>query len=465
MDAYRFNTSFERNVIWYAMTAQSFAKFLPYFDKELFASDETKTIAAILRAWGNETPGTVPGSIDILLQRMEREYGEGRLAAEAKDAAEGWLWELLLTLQHPLPVAGVEAELRSTLVSFTQFRAAEDLVRQSRARGSMSKAAKRIIDAESIGIISAKPRLLRNAEDFRKVMKSQGSLDRLATGTVVDTIIGGGLPLHNMALILANTNVGKSQLLLQFVAACLIQGKNACVTLLEGTESQAIARLFAILSGKNVLDVRADFDAALDAVACRWPNLGQISIWKMDAVGSTAADITAAWDEDAKARGLESWDLCGLDYLDLVEGGEVQLPPSTSDYQRAKVAARYFSNYVTSRKTRIWSPTQSQRLAKDVETDMTINSGADSHHKARITDVMIGINKKKKPPPTSPWFMSYGPKDVFLDVMCLKNRDEQAGLRSDVVRAELWRAVVLPNQTYFSSWEDTVYATESVDHP
>lgn len=455
MDNYRFTPAFERHVVWHCIWTPAFGKFLEYLADDFWSTPETTLIGRVLRAWGEEHH-TVPGNHDLFIQRLQREHNEGRVSAEDLELTVNWVFVLLATLTHPAPAANVEAELRANVVALQQFKASEELVKQARSRGpSMAKAARKIIEAEQIGLVTPPKPPVRDLSGLLSSMETGADLDLLSTGTICDQVLGGGIERGSLTLFLGNTNSGKSFLLLQCIAACLIQGKNACLTFLEGTEGRVVTRLVALLSGMKQAEVRKDKEAAIIAVAERWPNLGKFAIFEVNRVGSLAADITKQWDDEAVARGIQ-WDEMGLDYGDLVEGVDEVLATKVKEYDRAKAVYGYLYAYATTKNGRVLSPTQSQRLADEAK-EAGLNSLADSHHKARIADTILAINRKRKPPPS---YLEAGhipsDKDQFVEITCVKHRNEFAGLRTGVVKADLDRAVLLPNQVYFPPYDNTV---------
>lgn len=456
MDIYRFTPEFERHVIWHATLTPSFGKLLKHLADVFWTCTTTKHIGKVLRAWGSENQ-MVPGDFDVLMHLMTREHQAGRLSAEDLADTDAWLCLLMVT-HAPAPSHPVLNELTSTIIAYKQFVETNELVKVARSRGSaaMVQHAKRIIEATNIGEAErpTKPPV-RSLDDMLSAMEAGGDLQPLPTLTAIDqTLPAGGIEINSMTLLFGNTNVGKSFLLLLLVAAALIQGKNAALSVLEGTIERASVRLVAILSGHTQEFVRRNKELAILHVKERWPNLGQIAMFQVPAVGSCARDIIDTWSTEAANRGIK-FHIGGLDYVDLVEGGDTP-DLKISQYDRMRVVCRYFADFVIGAGTpveRVVSPSQSQRLMDDFKP-VSINQGADSHHKARITDIALAINKKRTPP-ASGVYNGYLPSDndLFVEVECIKNRQQQVGRKTGTIKADLDRAVLLPNQLWFAPYQ------------
>lgn len=460
MDTFRFTTEFEQHVVWHATLTPKFGPFLEKLDSAFFTCDETRFIGRALAAWGREHR-RVPSSFDVLLQVMHREQAAMGVDDELLANSVAWLCELQVTCTPPDPEA-VFVEVRKTLIEHAQFVAVADLVRSARSRGGEHTAqhARKIIEATNLGKVERQaPTPVRGLDGLLEAMESGGDLDVMSTCCALDaTMPGGGIERASFSLIAGNTNVGKSFLTLQVAAAALIQGHNAIIDVLESTKERVSVRLTAILSGKTMAAVRADKVGAILAVRERWPNLGKVIINQTPAVGSSAREITERWAAEASNLG-KPFAVGALDYIDLVEGSEDAEVRVVRDYELMKHVCKFFADFVIQPSApveRVVSPTQSQRLLDDYKP-LTVNSLADSHHKARIVDTIWAINKKRTPPPSG-IFNGHIPseKDLFVEVECVKNRQQQVGRKTGVVMADLDRAVLLPNQTWFAPYGTAV---------
>lgn len=450
MDTYALTESFERQVIWHIMTSALMLPYLPYLEDCYFSCMETRTLAKAARAFNLEH-GLAPGGVPVVLQRVEREVNEGRLAHEDQTAVEDWVWQNFIGFV-PNPAEAVVAEFGVNVRARAQFLALDNAVKQSRSRADLSPFAAKIVEAAQIGRSSPKGRVLRTMEDLKKVLNEAGDLDRLSTGVhTLNALLDGGLARGAMGLILASTGVGKSQLLIQLGAAAMIQGKNVSLVLLEGTEAEATSRLLAVLSGLTLNDVRCYQDEAIQVIADRWPGLGQFAITSMEATGSLSTSIVSFWNEEAQKLG-QPFDLYLLDYVDCVSGvseTEARSAKASNDYHIAKAVMRHLSDYIKNINSRLWTPIASKRLQKGVRQDLDINDGADSQHKVRIADVVLALNKLKAPPATATDGSVLPDADVMIEASVLKHRQGRSDRKSSPIKTDMDRAIVFPDATFF----------------
>ncbi len=265
---------------------------------------------------------------------------------------------------------------------------------------------------------------LSNFQDRIHLRKEFETLRRIPTGIeALDIILGGGLAQGELGTILAATNVGKSQGLLNFGGTAIKHEKVALYLTLELSKLKVFSRMDSLLTDIPVnflthqeAELRGHLDGLKkykDLFYCEEFPSGSISVEK----------VISFVKNFKRSRG--KLDLLLLDYADLLSIGK---------HQDLRIALgtiyKMLRGLASEEEIAIWNCSQSNRAGFTAEHVSEIHS-AESIDKMFVTDVVISLNQKPEEYPNR------------MRLFVVKARDAvkwaEIPLRCDLSRSKLWQ--------------------------
>lgn len=392
VDPYGFAPTFERAVVAYACTQAAFyGRVGRIVDPEALGDPRAKLAIKAAHEVAKDQ-GTGPGSSAILLQRLRRWMGEGKVTLEQVLAVGALLDE------HEDDAAAPDSEsVIAELVPVLRRRMESDAL-----RAGMDVYARRTDTGKVIDMFDAARRLGQNdrgtgvrlGKASFGVIETAGRPEVLSTGvTELDEIIDGGLPRGEFGLLSMSTGGGKSITLCHFAGHAVWTGRHVAIATLEIPEYMWLARLKSNLTGVPISSIidndkdRARCAAKLEEIA---PQLGICHV-KYFTPGATTIDDLRDWRKDVEDEAGQALEVMIVDYLD-----EVTVAPSAAGkeipgHERVKKVYRAFSSFVLNElRGWGWSASQPKGAAsgskrKRIDTDDL----ADGMGKARVADKLI----------------------------------------------------------------------------
>lgn len=420
---YTFRPTFEAGLVGHLATNTKFAsRFLAHLHEDLFNDSTSKWIFKLLKA-DTKTNGTGSQSLAAFEQRVWREHTEGRIDLEAHDLALG---AVAMGLAACPDSAVLDAEMIATLQSFHKGADFHDLTMTFAKKGDINPILTKMIKLDEIGKTEAASKVFDIDHGLFAHLKSQGAVIQQPTGAdQVDMLMGGGLPLGSIGLVLGSTGAGKSQFMCQIAATGLVTAQNVAYISLEMSAENICRRIAAAMSGIPVNLVKAYPEWAGQVIAARGNKRGNLRCIKLPGLGTTMLDIRMLLKQWCKELGIDGFDTIILDYVDRV-AGITHVPKEISGYQLGGQAMQALRDLGEEHNAATWTPSQSTRLKNATKQDLDENDAADSMHKPRIADFVLGLNVNK------PQAAAQG-QVVELVGKVIKDRDSKGHLKTPPV--------------------------------
>lgn len=392
-ESYPFDATFERAVVALLVTSDRFYNLVgPHLDPARFTDAKAQLIAAEAKALYDQI-GKAPGSSVVILQRLRVQHDRGKVTAAKLAACADYLCD---AEDAGLPDVDVAVHQVADVLRRVEHQAALDQAFTTFAeRGDMRAVAKRIEVVESIG----KHDVSYGAtfEGFAEELEQRGAVERMSCGfRDLDVELDGGIPRGEFWFWLAGQKVGKSMALVQNAVIALSLGFHVAVATLELDVDKWRARVLGGLTGTPYQDIlkytskSVAFERYAALKADPDINLGLFSIHKFGGHQTKLVEVTD-WmkrEEDRSGRKVDAF-IC--DYADKLQGHDTKLgmyEQMRDVYEGIRLWA--VDNYA-------WALSASQASDRLPLGEMpTANHCADSQHKARVTDGMIGITRQPK---------------------------------------------------------------------
>lgn len=385
---YPFDPEFEKTIVVLMVTsAQFFGRVGPHIEPDRFKDTKAQIIGAQCRAL-YERSGKPPGSLSVLLQLLRKEHDRGKLNRAKLGVCTDYLLDALDREDTPDPDV-VAAEVAEVLQRDKHQEALEDAMTTYAERGDMTEVARKIEKVSAIGKVDVSYGL--GLDSLADDLEAAGQQERMSTGFLdIDSEMGGGVARGEFWFWLAGPKTGKSMALVQNAVIMLLKGLHVCVATLELNENQWRARVIGAITGTPYQDIlkygRKSVAFARYAELVNDPdiNLGRLSVKKFP---GHQTPVTTAFDwvhreEDRSGVGCDAFI---ADYCDKFTG------KNTKDDMYLQMRDVYESTRLWCENGNRWGWSASQAVRIELGEMPTINSCADSQHKVRVTDGMIGI--------------------------------------------------------------------------
>lgn len=384
MTPYTFAADFERAVAALLCTSTRFFALVgPHLDPTRLANPHARLLATHARLVYDES-GKGPGSAALAVQRLRRTHEQGKITLDAMIAATEYLCDAQDAGVPDVDLA--VAEVRDVLQREAHRKAITTAAETFANRGSMLDVAKEIERAESIGREDATTGI--ELDDLQQALIDGGTIERFPTGILeLDAATGGGLARGEFAFWLAAAKAGKSHALVQNAVIGVRNRLNVAAVTLELAPEKWMARAIAGITGTPVNDIIAD--PANSVAFKRYAELrqdgeiGRLAIQKFGGHQTQLNDVIA-WIERVEDKWNDSIDVLVIDYADKLAGN-----PSIGMYEQMREVYEGIRLFCVERHIWGWTASQTKRVADGVVPSM--NDGADSQHKIRVTDMAIGM--------------------------------------------------------------------------
>jgi hypothetical protein len=386
---YPFDASFERDVVALMVTSDTFFNRVGmHLDPARLRDENGRLLAAAARVL-YEQVGKAPGSLSVILQSLRVQHERGKLTGAKMaacadyicDALDAGLPEVDVAVHHVAEVLRRDGQQAVLDRAFTTYA----------ERGSMLDIAREFEEVESIGRSDASYGV--GLEGFAAELDSIGTIERLPTGfRELDVEMGGGLARGEFAFWLAGTKVGKSMALVQNAAIGLYRGMHVAVATLELDVVKWRARVLGTVTGTPYQDIikhgsqSVAFERYAEIKDDPDFGLGRLSAHKFGGHQTTLPEVLD-WVKREEDRYGQQVELLVIDYADKLVGKDTR----DGDYTQMRDVYEGIRLWANDTSAWSWSASQAQRIAMGEMP--TINSVADSQHKVRVTDLMVGLTR------------------------------------------------------------------------
>lgn len=417
-DPYNFDPGWERSLTFVACSRPLFwGKAAHAVDPDQLGAAPAKLAFEIAGALYREM-GRGPEKPVQVIQRARLWYVDGKVTHEEVialvdyfDAAEdaGLLSEEALT-NELVPI------LRKRIQQMAAYAAGDDL----RHGRDMSKTQGLIEKANRLGAVDESVGVTLDPDELLCELARLQSLQFLPLGiTELDLKLDGGLRRGCLGVILGGPGSGKSMLLGHIGAEALRAGYFVAYATLELSPIDVTARICANLTGIPTKAITRDpnkiaprLRAALDAT--------KYGVWRCQEFAPLATSFpdVVAWVEDLERRVGRPVDVLITDYGDKLGAPKnASKGEKESGYGTGRAVFEPMRHYAAfgHKGGPIWHWTASQAVRKKDKSKkgLTLDDVADSMHKVRVPDMVVGIEFEEES------------KQVKAKV--LKNRHDEPG--------------------------------------
>jgi hypothetical protein len=390
VSAYPFNADFERDVVALMVTSDSFfARVGVYVDPARLKDPKAQLLAATARDL-YEHVGKAPGSLSAVLQAMRIQHlDRGKITAMKLAACADYLCD---AIESGLPEVDVAVHQVADVLRRDEQQSALDQAFTTYAeRGSMRDVVRRFEEAETIGRSDVSYGV--GLDGFGAELDAIGTVDRLPTAfRELDVEMGGGMARGEFGFWLAGTKVGKSMALVQNAAVGLFRGMHVAVATLELDVMKWRARVLGTVTGTPYLDIikhgskSVAFERYREIVEDEDFSLGRLSAHKFGGHQTTLPELLD-WVRREEDRHQQKVELLVIDYADKLVGKDI----SDGDYTQMRDVYEGVRLWAHDANAWAWSASQARRVA--LGEMPTINDCADSQHKVRVADLMVGLTR------------------------------------------------------------------------
>lgn len=385
-EEYPFDPRFEQSVVALLVTSDRFWNRLgPFLEAERFKHK----LAKLLVYEANEvfeSAGKPPGSLSAVLQRLCARHDAGKLAMATIDLCV----EYVLEADKVDPTVAVDSAT-AVIKRIKNQETLDSAFTVHAERGSMSDIAAKFQSIENIGVVDMS--LGCDMESLGEDIDKAGTIARLPTGfRGLDSGMGGGIPRGEFWFYLAGDKIGKSMQLTQTASiGCELGMFVACVTL-ELEVNKWRARVMATATGVPSQDIieHGSKSIALETWGLRRKEADLFSrntfrIQKFPG-HQTPPSAVFDWVSRIEERETRAVDVLVIDYADKLTG-----KASDSDYIQMRDVYESLRQYAEDNHKWVISASQAQRIELGVMPSKI--HCADSQHKSRVADGMIGLTR------------------------------------------------------------------------
>lgn len=387
--SYPFDPSFERAVIGLLVTSDRFFNLIgPHLDPTEFKDERAQELAAASRRIYDRV-AKAPGSLAVVLQELRVKNEQGKLLQRQMEACADYVCD---ALDEGLPDADVAIDsVAAVLKRIKESAVLDKAFTVHGKRGDMTEVARELESVQSIGISDAS--YGSTLDDFAEELERSGQAERLPTGfKELDAETQGGPARGEFVFWLAGEKVGKSMALVQNAAIGMLRTLHVAVATLELDEEKWRARVLGTITGTPYQDILRYKSKSIAFARYRAMQedpttaFGRFAVHKFGG-HQTTVDTVFDWVRREEDRAGSKVDLLVVDYADKLLGPD----PSQSQYEQMKHVYERLRLFGADGGRWVWTASQATRIPLG---EMPTNTHcADSHHKVRVTDGMIGITR------------------------------------------------------------------------
>lgn len=422
---YVLTEAFERLVIFaLASSPSGWALVGAEVEADAFREGAPRDIARILVMYAKEH-GRGPGSAQVLLQRMRRHMDDGLQTQAELDAAV----DLIIEADTGADADEVIAEFVPVVRNRLRQRIALE-VADAHGKGKPFKEAQALMSRlESFGKVSTSLGLELTQANVEAALTEVNNLDRMPTGiSELDQLLNGGVLRGDLGSFWGSPSAGKSMALYHMGISCAKRGGLVVIATLELGREKIISRLVANATGISIDATLANPKASAEA----YSDFGlAIQVEDFPPMISTFDDIErwVAAVEDKRGRKV---DLLLTDYADKLSPAaswsKRSGTKSSGSYDAMQQVYEHMRLYTYERGIFHMTGTQTKRREKGDKTLISLEDGSDSQHKARVLDLIVGMNTDDER------------KNIIWNVP--KRRNGETGAKSGSIAADFARGRV-----------------------
>lgn len=228
----------------------------------------------------------------------------------------------------------------------------------------------------------------------KRSQKRPLTLDILGLPELV-AIMDGEVTIGSQVVFVGGPGSGKSMALSQAAAHASLDGWNVAIATLEVNEDIWSARYIGAVLRMNAKMIQSGDVHVLDRVEDELedldPLMGEVTFGYFDP-GVTSVDQVLTWVADEEKRLGVTFHVLVCDYADKLVA---ETSGKKADGQYVEMKTVYERLRIWAERKRRWCLTASQAKGKsrnNPKAKLNVEDGADSMHKGRVTDVMLGIN-------------------------------------------------------------------------
>jgi len=357
-----------------------------HLDPECVRDPRAKTLLRACAAVVQRT-GEGPSKSVLVIQQLQSSLDDGKLPRAEYDAAVSLL-EDVEDLDGGIPKAEELAEAAGPVL---RRRAHDDIVRRilvDHGKGkSLARYAAEIDEAERIGLVSSVGSVAMSTSIWAGIAELQRA-ERLPLGVAqIDSALGGGVMRRTLTTIGADTNVGKTSMLVHVACNAYVKGMRVLFIPTEEGANETLIRMAAWLTDIPIERVgRIDQEAVtrLEGIASS-SAVGTLVVEFLPQ-GSTVPQLqqTIARVREEHEGFSDGYDLLIVDYADKLEGrGERAYDRMKSVYEGLRQIAVDDGTWVMTA-SQLKSPEGGKRKGPPTANDLS-----DSMWKGRTSDNVI----------------------------------------------------------------------------
>jgi hypothetical protein len=387
-NSYSLDPRFEQEVCALLATNPTFWNRLgPHLAVEGFADARAKLVVEVCLEIYEQT-ARAPSSSAVVLQQLRRRYDTGKLKLSTLENCADYMDD---ALDKGLPELEVAISTLAACVKQVKNLELVDAAFVAQAgRAGLADVATRMQAVEDIGKVNVTYGV--GLDGFAAELDAQGDIERLPIGfQALDAETEGGMARGEFGFWLAGTKVGKSMALVGNAVIGYMRGLNVyCATLELGTAKWR-ARLLGTVTGTPYQDImkRRSQSVAFERLQAMREDGDTFGSFTINKFGGHQTNLAAVleWVQREEDRTQRGCDLLVIDYADKLCGNNLK----EGDYTQMRDVYEGIRLFAESRNIWAWSASQATRIAMGEMP--TINHCADSQHKVRCTDVMVGITR------------------------------------------------------------------------
>ena len=374
------------------------ARVLVHLDPPLLGDPLNRLLVQTVAGIAAEREGRGPDSALVVLQRLRRQMGDGKVtweevcaASDAIDDAEA----------GGLPSDdSVADELLPVLKKRLRHKAAMEAVHSWSKKDDLASVVDLAQQADRLGVVDADPGVVLGVGVFDLIAKMRG-MERLPTGvSQLDDLCDGGLHRGGLGVAIGDPGGGKSMFLNHVGATAYMNHLNVAMATLELPEAMVMQRFVANVLGAPIAEVGRCLPETTEQLGdvvklCQ----GAFACKEFAPHASTVDDILG-WvkaREDVTSRKV---DLLVVDYADkLVAPGKQYKDDGGYGSMRVVYEGLRVASHEAARWT--WTASQARRQkGRDKgkpqlgqqPTRLDLSDAADSMHKVRVADLVVTLN-------------------------------------------------------------------------
>jgi len=434
-EPYWMDPAFERAVLTLCASRANFWGRLGFaLDPACMGLPEATLILETIRVMAKERSHG-PESALLVLQRLRRKMSEGKVTLEQIKQV-GALFDAAEDAGLPNEES-VVAELVPVLRRRLESEAILDAHDAYANRKSLDGVTAKIEASRRLGVTNTSVGMDLQS-GFSTIEELEG-VERLQTGILeLDLQLDQGMPRGQLGFVLGDSGAGKSMWLVAQACEAIRSQHNTIYATLELPKHVQLARLYANLTGvpfKCILENPLDRKEAQRRMEIMHPSVGSMLVEEFPPYATTVQDIVE-WTARCEDYLGEPVGCVVIDYADKMHDPKVR---QDDDYHAMRNVYEGLRVRVAHQPGRwAWTASQATRPANDREKRLGLHHASDSHHKGRVSDVVLTLNVRDD--------------GLQMLIFCAKNRTGRANFQVGPLPTDFDRARIVPAPSEWTDW-------------